>query len=529
MMNDRFSTELRQHLLATADERPAQERFAAIVDGVARTAQRPAALAWLTSLPRPSGPFSSAAVRAGLIALALIVATVAALALAGAPPRRSADLGAFEQVAGRILSGVWSNDLVAIDPNAPEATTHLEMGSDKVLALAWSGDGRELLFLRRDPTDQSLPYDSHLFILHADGTRSQVRPEPVGAAAISRDGSRVAYAIEGEGLYVVDAVGGQPVRIAVDGSSPTFSPDGTQIAYLSQPRSGCCAAQGRAHVWVVDADSTGAQEILANEPALDEGVFGLTWSPAGYRIALANTLEDHVAVYTFMPDGSDFRTVLTGAMNPFWSPDGSKLAFSDSAGLSIADADGSHIRWLGAGSSGPWHPRPSQRRSPSPGFSTFTSAMNGISIDHPSAWQVRPAAKPWGGRIAFDAPDVDIIFDPVFRQDLYLAVVSQPLSSTAPRAWVADHRDSPSLGVCSSGGGGGIGEGFQGNPAWFQHCATGVGSQIDGRIVIVATATRGYVIYLHLGTQVDPSYDEAWFDRVLETVDLRPEDAVNAP
>ena len=52
---------------------------------------------------------------------------------------------------------------------------------------------------------------------------------------------------------------------------------------------------------------------------------------------------------------------------------------------------------------------------------------------------------------------------------------------------------------------------------------------MDDRIVIFATATRGYVIYLHLGDQTDPPYDEAWFDRLLETVDLRPEDAVNAP
>lgn len=95
MMNDRFSTELRQHLLATADERPADDRFAAIVAGVATTAQRPPALAWLTWFPRRMGPFPSAAVRYGLIALALILATVAAVAFAGAEPRRSEELGTF--------------------------------------------------------------------------------------------------------------------------------------------------------------------------------------------------------------------------------------------------------------------------------------------------------------------------------------------------------------------------------------------------------------------------------------------------
>jgi len=54
-----------------------------------------------------------------------------------------------------------------------------------------------------------------------------------------------------------------------------------------------------------NADGTDAHEILADEPALDKGVFSLTWSPAGDRIAMANSLGAHVAIYTFAPDGSD--------------------------------------------------------------------------------------------------------------------------------------------------------------------------------------------------------------------------------
>jgi hypothetical protein len=87
MMNDRFSVELRQHLLATADERPGAGRLTAIVDDIAVTAQRPSALAWLTWFPRRMGPFPSAAVRYGLIALALIIAALAAVAFGSAQPR----------------------------------------------------------------------------------------------------------------------------------------------------------------------------------------------------------------------------------------------------------------------------------------------------------------------------------------------------------------------------------------------------------------------------------------------------------
>jgi dipeptidyl aminopeptidase/acylaminoacyl peptidase len=273
------------------------------------------------------------------------------------------DLGIFEPVAGRIVyyadSSLWG-----VDPNAssPGSTlVRLDLGgtadADRfasfTLPLGWSSDGTKLLFLREDPTDSTFPYDRYLYILHSDGTETQVIPEPVEGAAISPDGSRVAFAADG--LYVVDAEGGQPVRIAEEGNSPTFSPDGTQIAYLSLPRDGCCVQTGREHVWVANADGTGAHEILADEPALAKGVFELTWSPAGDRIAMANSLERRVAIYTFAPDGSDFTEVNTGGMNPFWSPDGSQIAYLDN-GLSIADADGSNVRTLGVGDPGPWHP-----------------------------------------------------------------------------------------------------------------------------------------------------------------------------
>ena len=308
-------------------------------------------------------------------AIAVLVAGVAEIRTAPAPipgdtteePPRN--LGIFEPVAGRIV--YYTNfNLWAVDPNdSSTVSTPVRLspggtaGADRRFApftvpLGWSSDGTELLFLREDPTDDTFPYVRHLYILHADGTETQVTPEPVGGAAISPDGSNVVFASDkGDGLYVVDTEGGQPVRIA-EGEEPTLSPDGTQIAYLGLPRSGCCVPSKREHVWVANADGTDAHEILADEPALDKGVFSLTWSPAGDRIAMANSLGAHVAIYTFAPDGSDFTEVITDGFNPHWSPDGSQIAFGSPGrdGVSVADADGSNIRTFSFGAPGPWHP-----------------------------------------------------------------------------------------------------------------------------------------------------------------------------
>ena len=305
------------------------------------------------------------------------------------PPEPSADLGIFEPIAGRIV--YYSNSRFwAVDPNAPSPVSTLENFGPEgpadafTMPLGWSRNGTELLFVREDPTDDTFPYDRlRLYILHADGTETQVIPEPVEAAAISPDGSRVVFTADalGDGLYIVDADGGQPVRITETGEEPTFSPDGTQIAFLGLPRLGCCVEPGREHVWIANADGTDAHEILTDEPALDKGVFDIEWSPAGDRIAMANSLGRRIAIYTFAPDGSDFTKVIDGGANAFWSPDGSQIAYElldGSGGLTIADANGSNIRSLSLGSQGPWHPGPS---TPAPDPDETTGTYNGPCMD----------------------------------------------------------------------------------------------------------------------------------------------------
>jgi hypothetical protein len=123
------------------------------------------------------------------------------------------------------------------------------------------------------------------------------------------------------------------------------------------------------------------------------------------------------------------------------------------------------------------------------------------------------------------------MFDPRFRGDLYLAVVSERLGSKSPREWILDHTDSHPLGSCYSDRAGGIGNRFQGNPAWFQECHEPTGG--GGHIVIFATPARGNITFLHVADEpsLQAIYDGNLFSHeggVLETVELRPEDALEA-
>jgi hypothetical protein len=197
---------------------------------------------------------------------------------------------------------------------------------------------------------------------------------------------------------------------------------------------------------------------------------------------------------------------------------------------------------------------PSPVTQPPPPFTeTFDSPLHGLSIGYPSGWQTRAASEPWShGEVTFDAPEVDVIFDPTLRDDLYLAMVSEPLDpGESETEWVSDvWPNLQSVGICRGGGGGGGDDTLHGNYGWFQSCDEPHGA--SGSVWIVATATRGYIIYLYVGDEVPATYPVPDFEGAavfgeaaargeapevsgvggptgfLETLDLRPEDAVDA-
>ena len=161
---------------------------------------------------------------------------------------------------------------------------------------------------------------------------------------------------------------------------------------------------------------------------------------------MENSLEGHVAIYTFAPDGSDFTEVITGGANPHWSPDGSQIAYEVLDGartaLRIADADGSTSGSFGVGSSGPWHPGTLEESagpspSPSPSTSPRPSPPPGYSTVHldPSTGS-RSTTPPTGrsGRRPSPGPTDAFPSTPRRRRDLRpVAPVTMSTSASAAR------------------------------------------------------------------------------------------------
>lgn len=148
---------------------------------------------------------------------------------------------------------------------------------------------------------------------------------------------------------------------------------------------------------------------------------------------------------------------------------------------------------------------------------TFTSTLHGITVSYPEGWTTQAATEPWTGAtfpLSFPAPQVDWLYDPILEADLFLAIASQPIGDSTPDGWVG--RQMASEEGCGASDrltldGGGTGLIGQGCP-----------------VAVVATADRGYWIQLYTGSSAPVTYDQAWFEEVLGTVQLHPEDAVDA-
>ena len=157
--------------------------------------------------------------------------------------------------------------------------------------------------------------------------------------------------------------------------------------------------------------------------------------------------------------------------------------------------------------------------SPPPLTQSFTSPLHGISMSYPQGWVSQAATEPWTDStfpFNYEIPQADFLHDGSFSLNLVFA--SQPIGDSTPEDWVARQMASP-----------------DGCPATATEPitvdgASGLIGAGDCDIAVVTTDGRGYVILAGISPDKPSNattYDRAWFEEVLATVQLRPEDAVD--
>ena len=157
-----------------------------------------------------------------------------------------------------------------------------------------------------------------------------------GAPTWSPDGSRIAFDSDRNGgvskIWIMNSDGTGAFAAAASFSadeSPSWSPDGTKIAFARE------IGAGNHDIWVMNSDGGGAATRATG--AGDER--NPDWSPDGSRIVFQRT---GAGLVTMAADGSDQRPlpVPTDALRPAWSPDGTKIVYDIAPELYVVNADG---------------------------------------------------------------------------------------------------------------------------------------------------------------------------------------------
>ena len=157
------------------------------------------------------------------------------------------------------------------------------------------------------------------------------------SVALSPDGSHVVFVRGGEhgsnwddevpvnpagmpqppdvAIWSVPFAGGEPVRLA-EGAAPVISPRGDVVAFT---RGG--------QIWTVPIDgSAEPKRLLASRGSNGSPTF----SPDGARLAFVSSRGDHAYVGVYVNDSTPIRWIDPGTTrdgSPRWSPDGARLAF----------------------------------------------------------------------------------------------------------------------------------------------------------------------------------------------------------
>jgi Tol biopolymer transport system component len=137
-------------------------------------------------------------------------------------------------------------------------------------------------------------------------------------------------------------------------SGAKWSPDGSRIAFWSERTVGGQAARS---LYLMRADGR-AQRRLTPPDLVARDFATPSWSPDGTSLAFSADRGSRRGIWTIRSNGTRLRFLARGGFSAVWSPRGDQIAFN-AGGISVVPAGGGRVRRLtrGPNDSGPaWSP-----------------------------------------------------------------------------------------------------------------------------------------------------------------------------
>jgi serine/threonine protein kinase len=199
-----------------------------------------------------------------------------------------------------------------------------------------SPDGRQILYA------SEASGNADLYLLRVGGGRAinltQGSPVEDVQGSFSPDGEHIAFrsSREGGGLFVMGATGESVKRATASGYDPSWSPDGTMLAFATEGVRDAYSRITASELWTVHLESGKTTKLPTGGDAVQPA-----WSPGGARIAYwSNTLGQRDIRTIPAAGGSPVAVTNDPATDwaPEWSPDGKWLYF-------VSDRGGSPNLW----------------------------------------------------------------------------------------------------------------------------------------------------------------------------------------